>query len=183
MGQLPDEDLMLLVARGLIEQPACELFRRHNRSLFNYMAWMCQGNTHEAEDVTQKAWLRIMTRCADYQPSAAFRTFLYQIAHNTWLDGRRQAYEQTRTGLDDAQELADEAPGPVEELQLKGDMQRMRELLLQLPVPQREAVVLRFFNEMSLDDIALATGVGHETVKSRLRYAYKRLREQLGDAP
>lgn len=183
ISELPDEDLMLLLARGLIEQPAQELFRRHNRSLFNYLAWMCQGNIHEAEDVTQKAWLKIMTRCADYQPTAAFRTFLYQIAHNSWLDGRRQMYEQARTVLDEALELADDAPGPEMEWHLKQNMQRIHQLLLHLPPAQREAVVLRFFNDMSLEEIALTTGVGPETVKSRLRYAYRRLREQLEGEP
>lgn len=178
-GLLPDHDLMLLVASGVIEPAANELFRRHNRGLYNYMAWMCQGNTHEAEDVTQKTWLRVLTRCADYQPRAAFRTFLFQIAHNCWLDGRRQMYESARADLDDTQEWAGDEAGPELVWDLKQDQQRVRAALMQLPVPQREAIVLRFFSDMSLEEIAQATGAGHETVKSRLRYAYTRLRTLL----
>lgn len=182
-SQLPDEDLMVLIANGVIEQAAHELFRRHNRQLYNFMAWMCQGNGHEAEDVTQKTWLRILTRCADYQPRAAFRTFLYQIAHNCWLDGRKQMYEASRSALDEAMELPADGPGPEQEWHLQQNVQRVRETLMRLPVAQREVIVLRFFSEMSLEDIAVATGEGYETVKSRLRYAYARLRSELESSP
>jgi RNA polymerase sigma-70 factor (ECF subfamily) len=48
-----------------------------------------------------------------------------------------------------------------------------------LPAPQREAVALRFFADMSLEDIASTVGVGFETVKSRLRYAFRQLRDVL----
>lgn len=179
LSQLPDEDLMLLIANGVIEQAAHELFRRHNRRLYNFMAWMCQGNVHEAEDVTQKTWLKILTRCGDYRPTAAFRTFLYQIAHNSWLDGRRQAYESSRGDEDEAETVVADTLGPEQEWHLKQNLQRVREALMLLPAAQREVIVLRFFNEMSLDEIALATGEGFETVKSRLRYAYNRLRGAL----
>ncbi len=177
--QLPDEDLMLLVANGVIEHPATELFRRHNRALYNFMAWMCQGNSHEAEDVTQKTWIKIMSKSAAYQPSAAFRTYLYHIAHNTWLDGRTQHFETQRETLDETAEIASEALSPETEWQLKQNLQLVRQALMQLPSVQREVIVLRFFNEMSLEEIALAIGEGFETVKSRLRYAYSKLRREL----
>ncbi|MEZ5730143.1 MAG: sigma factor-like helix-turn-helix DNA-binding protein [Burkholderiaceae bacterium] len=57
----------------------------------------------------------------------------------------------------------------------------MRGALLGLPQAQREVVVLRFYAEMALQDIAEVVGIGFETVKSRLRYAYRGLRSALGD--
>lgn len=177
--QLPDEDLMLLVANGVIEHPATELFRRHNHALYNFMAWMCQGNTHEAEDVTQKTWIKIMSKSAAYQPSAAFRTYLYHIAHHTWLDGRTQRYETQRETLDDHVDIPSEGLNPEIEWQIKKNLQLVRLALMQLPSVQREVIVLRFFNEMSLEEIALTIGEGFETVKSRLRYAYSKLRREL----
>lgn len=175
---------MLLVANGLIEQPVAELFRRHNAALYNYVAWLCQGNTSEAEDVTQKTWVKLMTRCADYQPSAALRTFLFQIARNTWLDQLRGAYERQRDTLDEthlampADDLSPEA-----EAQLRQNLQGVRQALLALPAAQREVIVLRFFSEMSVEDIALTLGEKFETIKSRLRYAFARLRENLVATP
>jgi len=177
---LSDEDLMVLVANGLVEKPATELFRRHNRSLFNFVAWQCQGNTHEAEDITQKTWVKIMTRCADYRPEAAFRTYLFQIARNSWLDQRRSAAEQKREDLDENHlEIPAEDLSPEQELHLREHVSQVHRALMALPAPQREVVVLRFFSEMSLEEIAHTVGEGFETVKSRLRYAFTRLRREL----
>lgn len=183
LSALPDEDLMLLVAGGMIEPPAAELFRRHNRALFNYLAWMCGGNTHEAEDVTQKTWLRILTRCADYQPTAAFRTFLFQIARNVWLDGRKSAWEAGKQNMENLPELPADDLSPEAELALRQNAGAVRQALLKLPPPQREAIVLRYFQDMSLEEIATTIGEGFETVKSRLRYAYSRLRTELEALP
>ncbi|WP_043344795.1 RNA polymerase sigma factor [Cupriavidus basilensis] len=180
LSALPDTDLMLLVANGLIEQPVAELFRRHNAALYNYVAWLCQGNTGEAEDVTQKTWVKLMTRCADYQPSAALRTFLFQIARNTWLDQLRGAYERQRDMLDETHlALPADDLSPEAEAQLRQNLQGVRQALLALPAAQREVIVLRFFSEMSVEDIALTLGEKFETIKSRLRYAFARLRESL----
>ncbi|MGO4153454.1 RNA polymerase sigma factor [Cupriavidus sp. YAF13] len=171
---------MLLVANGLIEQPVAELFRRHNAALYNYVAWLCQGNTGEAEDVAQKTWVKLMTRCADYQPSAALRTFLFQIARNTWLDQLRGAYERQRDTLDETHlAMPVDDLSPEAEAQLRQNLQSVRQALLALPAAQREVIVLRFFNEMSVEDIALTLGEKFETIKSRLRYAFARLRENL----
>ncbi|WP_018606263.1 sigma-70 family RNA polymerase sigma factor [Uliginosibacterium gangwonense] len=180
LTELPDEDLMVLVANGIVEQPATELFRRHNRALFNFIAWQCQGNTHEAEDITQKTWVKLMTRCADYRPEAAFRTYLFQIARNTLIDQRKSAAEQRREDLDESHlEIPAEDMSPEQELRLRQNLNLVRQALLSLPQAQREVVVLRFFSEMSLEEIAHTVGEGFETVKSRLRYAFTRLRREL----
>jgi RNA polymerase sigma-70 factor (ECF subfamily) len=179
LAELPDEDLMTLVAQGIIAEPVAELFRRHNRALFNFVAWSCQGNATEAEDVCQKTWLKLM-RYASYQPTASFRTFLYQIARNALLDARKSAYAQ-HEALDGSEEnLPTDDLTPETELSLRQNLHRVRQALLELPVLQREVVVLRFFSELSLEEIATSVGAGFETVKSRLRYAFAHLRRELG---
>ncbi|MFS8976759.1 sigma-70 family RNA polymerase sigma factor [Cupriavidus necator] len=185
LAALPDHDLMLLVAGGIIEQPVTELFRRHNAGLYNYVAWLCQGNSGEAEDIAQKTWVKLMTRCGDYQPTAAFRTFLFQVARNTWLDQVRSADARLRDSLDDEPlEMPADDLSPEAELQLRQHTHHVHRALMSLPVAQREVVVLRFFSDMSVDDIALMLGEKFETVKSRLRYAFARLRGELaGSVP
>lgn len=180
LATLPDEDLMLLVARGIVREPAAELFNRHNRALFNYIAWLAQGNLGEAEDIAQSTWIRVLSRCGDYAPTAAFRTFLFQIARNLWLDARGSAWQRTSVAEDAAPEPSDDGDlSPETELALQQDSQRVHRALLTLPAQQREAVALRFFADMSVDDIAATVGVGFETVKSRLRYAFRHLRAEL----
>lgn len=182
MTAMPDADLMLLVARGIIEAPIAELFRRHNAGLYNYIAWLCRGDAAEAEDIAQKTWIQLMTRCGDYTPSATFRTFLFQIARNAWLDLVRGAHARLQESLEDS-ELAIPADDltPEAEAQLREHMASVRQALLRLPVAQREVVVLRFFSEMSVEDIGQMLGEKFETVKSRLRYAFARLRSELAD--
>ncbi|MCB1889483.1 MAG: sigma-70 family RNA polymerase sigma factor [Rhodocyclaceae bacterium] len=174
---------MLLVARGFVREPATELFRRHNRGLFNYLAWLSGGDRREAEDIAQATWVRVMSRCGDYQPQAAFRTFLFQIARNAWLDARGSAWHARRAELPDDLPEAETELSPEAELALRQDLSRLHGVLLGLPHLQREVVVLRFFAEMSLDEIGATVGTGYETVKSRLRYAYQGLRAALEASP
>lgn len=177
---MPDEDLMLLVAGGFIEAPATELFRRHNRALYNFVAWQCQGNIAAAEDITQRTWEKLMTRCGAYTPQSAFRSFLFQIARNLWLDLNRSAAESLRETLDETHaELPADDLTPEAEFGLSQNLDRVHQALMALPFSQREVVVLRFFSDMSLEEIAHTVGTGFETVKSRLRYAFTRLRQEL----
>ncbi|MDR2091855.1 MAG: sigma-70 family RNA polymerase sigma factor [Azoarcus sp.] len=180
-GNLPDEDLMTLVVQGIVAEPVAELFRRHNRALFNFIAWSCQGDRDEAEDICQKTWLKLM-RCANYRPDAAFRTFLYQIARNTLLDVRKSAYARHETSGGGEEHIPDDDLTPEAELGLRQNLHRVHRALMNLPVLQREVVVLRFFSELTLEEIATAVDVGFETVKSRLRYAFAHLRRELGQA-
>lgn len=122
-----------------------------------------------------------MTRCADYKPQAAFRTFLFQIARNLWLDLRRSAAESQRAELDDSRP---EAPtGGFGAGSRTDTAPESRPGAPGLARPARQwcakLVVLRFFSEMTLEEIAHTVGEGFETVKSRLRYAFTRLRREL----
>ncbi|MCD0278998.1 MULTISPECIES: sigma-70 family RNA polymerase sigma factor [Xanthomonas] len=181
LAPLPDEELMLLVANGFVEQPATELFKRHNRALFNFLAWQCEGNLSEAEDLAQKTWVKLMTRCSDYRPGqAAFTSFLFQIARNAWLDTRRSAYVATSVPLEDPHLQLPDDDLSTEQLAMLGQQQqRVRAAVMALPDAQREVVVLRFFVGLAVEDIAQVVGDGFETVKSRLRYAFAKLRLSL----
>src|SRR5690606_8404816 len=142
LAELPDEDLMLLVARGLVQEPATELFTRHNRALYNFLAWLCGGNLAEAEDLAQKTWLKLISRCADYQPGkAVFRTYLFQIARNGFLDARQAAGERLREDVD-VDDAVDDSMGNPEAVMLAGESRSLlHAALMSLPVAQREVIV------------------------------------------
>lgn len=179
LAEVPDEELMRLVAHGFVREPAAELYRRHNRALFNFIAWLAGGDLREAEDLAQTTWIKLISRCADYRPQAAFRTFLFGIARNGWLDTRSAAWHARRDEMPD-EPCADEAElSPEAELALRQNLRRVHRALLALPQAQREAVVLRYFAEMSVEQIAETVGAGFEAVRSRLRYAYRSLRAEL----
>jgi RNA polymerase sigma-70 factor (ECF subfamily) len=177
LSVLPDEDLMVLITQGIVEGPMAELFRRHNRALFNFVAWSCQGNHEEAEEICRKTWVNLM-RTQDYQPIGAFQTFLYQIARDALVAEKRAQY-QLHAVPNEAEAMPDDDISPETELRLRRNLPRVRKALMELPVLQREVVVLRFFSELSLEEIAASIGVGFDTVKNRLRYAFIHLRRDL----
>ena len=76
-------------------------------------------------------------------------------------------------------EVPSEDLTPEAEQVLRQNLNQVHKALLALPAAQREVVVLRFFSDMSLEEVAHTLGEGFETVKSRLRYAFARLRREL----
>jgi len=164
------------------------LYRRHKGGLYRYLFRLCKDKA-VAEELFQEVWSNIIRSRERYQPSAKFTTFLYQVAHNRLIDYLRQKPE---LGLSlDAED--DDGDAPVQHLQADPQGQperlverkRLAEELVEkiaaLPALQRETFLLREEAGLSLEEIALATGVTAETAKSRLRYAVARLRDGLRD--
>ena len=123
-----------------------------------------------------------------YEVSAKFTTWLYRIAHNRLIDGFRARGRLAEFEVDVADVDGDlpDFPAPagaqpermLERAQLAG---RLLAAIEALPGPQREAFLLASEGGLSVEEIGNATGTGFETAKSRLRYAYARLRSELGD--
>jgi RNA polymerase sigma-70 factor (ECF subfamily) len=134
-----------------------------------------------AEEFFQDTWQRVITARDRYRPEAKFATWLYQIAHNRVTDHWR-AKQHRPTAPDDAAELAERVPDPEtpeRTLSAFEERRRLQRALEELPDDQREVVLLRLEQELSLEEIGEITGVGRETVKSRLRYAMDKLRARL----
>lgn len=179
-----DETLMLRYCGG--DYAAFEaLYHRHGRGLYRFIAWQCP-RVDWVEEIVQDAWMGLHRARENYQPSAAFKTLLYQIARNRMIDLLRQRNPVLASDLgsaDDDQEVFDylldqhetsAAPeGTLEKRQLN---QALHEAISRLPQEQKEALVLHQFNDLTLAEIALMTGAKEETVKGRLRYAMQKLR-------
>ena len=129
----------------------------------------------------QEIWMSVIRARGGYEVSAKFTTWLYRIAHNRLNDHWRAQRHRPPAPLDAelrTAALADpEHPGSVAEQHEQ--RQRLQQALDELPDEQREAVLLRLQQELSLEEIGRITGVGRETVKSRLRYALDKLRARL----
>ena len=180
LAALPDKDLMALIVQGNVTSPASELYRRHNRALFNFVSWSCQGHSFEAEEICQKVWLKII-HCSEYQPAASFNTHFYQIARDLLADMRSDAYDPLASAGQDPNPPDDDLTAEAE-ADLRINLHRVRRAFMELPILLREMAALRFFCDLSLEEIAAATGAGFETAKSRLRSAFAYLRRDLGHA-
>lgn len=177
---LEDTALMLRYRDG--DAAAFEiLYLRHKDSLYRYLLRLSM-NSHTAEDVFQDAWGKIIKARASYRPTAKFTTYLFRIAHNCFIDNIRRS--KRHSGHADAipELAADPADEPEQRTEQLLARQRMESALRDLPNEQRDAFLLYEEGGLSLDDIALVTGVNRETAKSRLRYANSKLRASMHDA-
>ncbi len=121
-----------------------------------------------------------------YEPSAKFTTYLYRLAHNCLVDQyRRSAHKIAQHSANDdnsVNELPAAAAGNPEAHAMRDEaVKQLRIALAKLPDEQREAFILKQETELSLVDVAVITGVSTETAKSRLRYAFSKLRRQLDE--
>ena len=177
-----DEQLMLRYAGGDVSAFE-QLYARHRRALFGFLR-RAMDNPAQAEEAFQEVWSRIIQARARYRPEARFTTWMFQIAHNLLIDGHRRARPtQTLDQLDEAR-IDPEVLRPEQPERTLSDFEERRRLqraIDELPEEQRVALQLRLAEELPLEAIASITGVGRETVKSRLRYAMDRLRARLGD--
>jgi len=181
-----DESLMLTYRDG--DMAAFEaLYARHRGRLFRYLLHQC-GRREQADEMFQEIWMSVIRARAGYEVSAKFTTWLYRIAHNRLIDGFRA---RGRLAEFEAEVVDDEGnppdcPAPdseepqrlLERAQLAG---RLVSAIEALPPMQREAFLLAAEGGLTVEEIGHATGSGFETAKSRLRYAYARLRRDLKD--
>ena len=172
-----DSALMLRYRDGDLE--AFEvLYRRHNQALYRYLLRLCM-NRDAAEDIYQEVWKKIISSRARYQATAKFNTFLYRVAHNSFIDHARRNKRYSSAGdydPDDSIHDADEPDIAADKLLLR---RRLDAALVNLPDEQRDAFLLHEEGGLGLDAIALISGVSRETVKSRLRYANNKLKAAL----
>lgn len=184
-GEDSDETLMLAYVAG--DTTAFErLYARHRQPLFRYL--MRQARQRElAQDLFQEAWSRLIDARERYEVRARFQTFLYTIAHRVFIDHcRRSAVRPTTSAtLADGSQLDCEGAAvddPAKAAEREELQRRLRDALDALPLEQRDAFLLHEEGGLSLEQIAGITGVGRETVKSRLRYAVAKLRATLAPA-
>ena len=180
-----DEELMLRYRDGDLRAFE-ELYSRHRVGLYRFIAWR-SPRADWVDEIVQDSWANLHHARNRYQPDASFRTYLYQIARNRLLDLLRQqapllaADLGTGTdGRDVFDALADAAQDvvtPDAALAIKQRNDSLHQALAALPSEQKEAVVLQQFSGMSLDEISAVVAAPVETVKSRLRYAMRKLRE------
>lgn len=174
-----DEQLMQAWAGG--DVTAFEtLYGRHRAPLYRFMLRQVR-DPGLADELFQDVWQRVISARHGWRPEAAFSTWLYRIAHNRLNDHWRAARHRPAAPAD--AELRLEAlpdPGtPERTLTEFEERRRLQQALEELPEEQREVVLLRLQQELTLEQIGEITGAGRETVKSRLRYAMDKLRARL----
>lgn len=182
-GEVSDQELMLRYGAGEADAFG-ELYARHKGPLYRYFLRQCR-NDAVTEELFQETWVRIINARKKYRATAKFTTWMYRIAHNLLMDSGRKSVRQPALVVvnndEDAIPLPDEGASPGTQSYRMQQQARLMQALDKLPPVQREAFLLKEESGLSLVEIGRILGVGRETVKSRLRYALKKLRAELAD--
>jgi len=187
-----DEMLMVRYQRGDRDAFA-ELVRRYQTPIYNFVIRQV-GQTSTAEDTTQEVFLRVVQNAAEFKHEARFSTWLYTIARNLCIDHLRKQSHRRHPSLDqpppgqpDQRPLVDSVADPrpdasVDRAAASSEVQSCIVRAVEgLPEDQREVFLLREVANLSFREISVATGVGENTVKSRMRYALDRLQGALSE--
>lgn len=179
-----DDDLAgTLVRDTLLGQTSrfAELVRGFESPVYN-LALRMTGSAADAADLTQETFLRAWLNLDKYNQQHKFFTWLYTLALNLI---RNHLKKTSRHGLMLSalafpdQLPAEEAPAanPAAALATKQKGRAIQDLLFHLPVEQREALLLRFFQDMSFAELATILGVSQSAAKMRVRRGLAALRE------
>lgn len=166
------------------------LYALHSLSVWRYLMRHVR-DASLADDLLQDVWFAVARQGTGYRPTAKFKTWLFTIAHNRMVDHWRGSRQHVSfdgvAGSGDGEDApalrdtlaADSGFGPLRQLLSREQGEALLAAVEQLPVEQREAFLLQAEAGMSIEAIALTTGVVFETAKSRLRYARHALRQLL----
>ncbi len=191
IAERSSETLMLEHGQGS-EDAFSELVMRHERGVLNFVYRMVQ-NRQIAEEITQEVFLALVKNAGRYQPRAKFTTYLYTIASNMvskeWLKRKRRprmfslfsvwGKNSESGGFHPLEHVSDKKADTLAAFTEGEVSDAVVEALRHLPEHQREAFVLRRFQDLSYNEISEITQVPVGTAKSRVVRAERALRPHL----
>ena len=177
------------IARGLRERDVellADLVERSQHRLVRYLLYLT-GRREYAEDLAQETWLRVLQRGSQYNGRQRFDPWLFAIARNLAIDYLRNKRKAVATlslpnDRDAMLLLPSSEPSPFEAAARSEDAMRLAGRLQILPPLYREALLLRFQEEMSLAEMAQVLGAPPTTVTSRIYRGLAELRSAFEEA-
>lgn len=163
------------------------MVRRWYSQLFAYAFQLVQ-DPHLAQDLVQEAFLRLIRHAAEIRHPDGVRPWLYRVltrlAHD-WV--RSPARREQPAAFDPVRGIGEGFPGnkvpsPAERVEQREERRRVAQVLARLPEAQRLVVILRFYHELSLSEIAQVLDIPVGTVKSRLHHGLHALRTLIKEA-
>ncbi len=145
---------------------------REQEALRGFLLALCCGNKGDADDLAQEALVKAYLSSAGYQDQGRFRSWLYKIAYNTFLNHR--ASLRSTESIDEARTLISNAGAD------SGfEHQDLYLALRTLPPKERSAITLFYLNGYSIKEIAAITDTSEDAVKKQLSRGRDKLKERL----
>lgn len=165
---MSDDELVELIRSG-DEKAAEELVKRYYTSILRYCRWHC-SSIDKAEDLTQETFLKLFRSLPEYKEKRKFKAYLYTIARHLCIDESRKL---SLYSLDMEEDFMDER-NVILQIENRAEISRLLKLL---SPEQKEAVILRFGEQLSFLEIAKVMGCNMRTAQSRVRSALKIMRK------
>jgi len=182
------QDYVLVVKAIDGAQDAYASLMGRYRGAIHQMMYKMVGNTEDASDLTQEAFTKAFNKLPSYEPRYAFSTWLFKIATNNCIDHIRKKRLVTLSIDETIKEGSDQqfsfnikssAPDPEQRLMKDQRLKMMRSLIGQLSTKYRQMIEMRFFQELSYDEIATELNIPLGTVKAQLFRAKEMLHNEL----
>lgn len=177
---LNEEQVWLEQARRGDQTAFGRLIEAYQRPVYN-LAYRMLNNPGEAEEAAQEAFIRAYTRLHTYNPTHKFSTWMLSITSNYCIDLIRKR-RALLLSIDEPLPphpalMSDGQKGPEAQMEINEQQEMVQSLLQELPEDYREAVVLRYWHEMSYEEIAEMMDTSVSAIKSRLFRARRQLAE------
>jgi RNA polymerase sigma-70 factor, ECF subfamily len=174
------DELALVAAVGAGDVDAFErLYRLYERRVFQYILGFVRDRTL-AEEVSADTLLAVWRSANSFGGSSRVSTWILGIARHKALDAaRRQLRVSSSTNLEEAGDLPSTTPGPMDATEERSLARLTRSAFEHLSEEHREVLYLAFYEEVPYEEIAALLDVPHNTVKTRVYYAKRKLRERL----
>ena len=163
-----EKELIELVNEG--DPDAFGVLYRRYRDWVYHLAWRFTGNQQDALDVLQETFIYLLGKFPGFSLTASMTTFLYPVVKHLSLTLRSKNRRFTSD-----EEILRELPAPASK-ETQSSRSELADVLTVLPDEQREVLLMRFVDDMTLQEIATALNIPIGTVKSRLHHALQRLR-------
>ena len=178
MGDMTDSALIQLILAGDTEAYARLIDRHHDRCA--RIAERIIGNHEDAEEAVQDAFLRAYKALGDYEDRERFSAWLTRILVNQCRTVLARTRRRESLFLDlDPRTLGTATYDPAPQSRWP----ELEGALAQLPLEQREALVLRYADDLTYDEMSRVTGAGRSALKMRVQRAFVRLRALLQEVP
>lgn len=167
-----------------------ELLNRYQQKVLNFF-YRLVFDKEVAEDLTQDTFTRLVQSAGEYQPRAAFKTFLFSLARNAWVDYRRSEENRRKSvslekkvGDDAEAELKDfiksDGPAPQEIVVQRENIGLLKKHLGNLSPEQRITLELCVFQELTYEEVAMILEIPLGTIKNRVSAAIRQIRNKMG---
>ncbi len=175
-----DEELVRLFqsgeeSRSLRDAAFTEIVERYQKRIYHAARKMVHGDHDEADEIAQETFVKAYEALAKFRRESQLYTWLYRIMMNAVIQKSRRAKARPSTDLEGVQELAEEGVAPEDSL-LKSEQSRLiEEAIESLPPKQQRVFMMRFYDEMSYEEIATIVGTSVGGLKANYFHAVQKI--------